>query len=445
VQLSFAERKLVKIVAGSYADVVERRLAAQSQTLQSQRLTQRNRFVVLAINLFRLAHLALQLAVAHSHFNRVTDADIFLEINHESFDKRIQYLDWNAPGRRFEGVSYNDRLLSAGNRYPLWRILFWLSAAILLSVFRPPSQLTSNLVRVVRTCLLAYSRARSSTTRTIYLFRIYRIETPFVAAFLMERGIVVHLVASSSPLSAHNRVLIGDSVKLCHPYQIDEFAFYQDLGACRSCELWSPETMFQLQPHYKNVTLSDHFDIIGLYTQGFRLREELGTLHPDFAAGAVRRERELLSMATAFAQEHPHIRLVIFPHPLERRHYRQSGQHQFGSLVGLPNVEMELSEASSTLQFERVGLGLTLLSSIGFERIYLGFRTIFFVSDLDFVNWDISSPYHRIFFTEQDEFRAAIEKTCAMSHCRFMKRYFDGASYPDLWTTCPTRKSHKND
>ncbi|HEC35429.1 MAG TPA: hypothetical protein ENI39_02720 [Anaerolineae bacterium] len=287
----------------------------------------------------------------------------------------------------------------------------------------------------MRTSLLTFSRTYASTNKTIYLFRIYRIETPFVAAFLKERGLHVHVVTSSSPLSFYHRVLIGDSLKVCHPYQVDEFQHYRRLGACESCELWSPETFCQLEARYKGLVIDEHFDIIGVYTQGHLLRDQLGTLNKDFAVGAIRRETELLEMVATYANNHPDVHFIVFPHPMERRHYKRTGEHQFGGLVRLPNVKVDFSGAAdSTLQFDRVGLGLTTLSSIGFERIYLGFRTIFYVSDLEYINWDIQSPYHKIFFTKQNALLSAVDTVRKMSHREFMHHYFGRLFYPDLWS-----------
>jgi hypothetical protein len=419
----------------TYRGVVERRLEAQSTIQESQKLTQRNRFAVLLISLLRYVKLTLELLGARVRHAPQTDAILFYEDNPEALANRVRFFEWNRPNIPFEGVSYEDKLCAIPNARDVWRVMLWLLGIVLISVLYKPSQLTPHIVRVVRVSLLTLSRVHASTSKTIYLFRIYRIETPFVSAFLKERGIQVHLVASSSPLSAHNRILIGDSLKVCQPYQVDEFQYYRQLGACESCELWSPETFYQLEARYKGLAIDEHFDTVGIYTQGLLLRDRLGTLNKDFATGAVRRETELLEMVAAFAKNHPDVRFIIFPHPMERRHYKKMGEHQFDRLVGASNIEIDFSNtADSTLQFDRVGLGVTLLSSIGFERIYLGFRTIFFASDLEYINWDIESAYHRIFYSESDTFLSAIDTVRSMSHVEFMNRYFGRLFYPVIWS-----------
>jgi hypothetical protein len=432
MQIRSIERSFVRAMTTGLSEIVEKRLRAQSRILESQHFWQKNRLAVLLISLVRYVQLCVELIGARFRPVRQIDGVLFYENDQRSVDTRRRYLQWRNPGTQFVDLSYADKIASIPDRCFVWRVMPRLLFAILLSICYPPSQLTSALVRIVRVCLLTFSRACSSTSQTIYLFRIYRIETPFVAAFLQERGITVHLVASSSPLSFHNRILVGDSLKVCHPYQLDEFAHYRTLGACEHCDLWAPETFHELEPHYQDRLIEENPGIIGVYTQGFRLRDELGTLHPDFAVSAVRREDELLDVVTEYAENHPHVRFIVFPHPLERRHYKASGQYQFVRLADLSNVEIDFStESNSTKQFNRVGLGLTVLSSIGFERIYLGFRTIFYVSDLE-INWDIQSAYHQIFFTDRGTLLAAMDETRVMTHREFMIHYFGRVFYQNL-------------
>ncbi len=67
------------------------------------------------------------------------------------------------------------------------------------------------------------------------------------------------------------------------------------------------------------------------------------------------------------------------------------------------------SDESSVLSFDRVGLGLTTVSTVGFDRLHLGLRTLFFVGDSDFLDPPIPSPFQALFFTAEDEFLPAVE------------------------------------
>lgn len=424
MRIGAIEQAFIRAITTDFSDIIERRLRSQSKILESQHFLHRNRFAVLLVGLVRYVQLVIELLRARLRPVQQSNGVLFYEYTKASLDMRRRYLEWQTPDTQFIGLSSADTITALPDWRFVWRLMFRLLTTILLSIRYPATQLTSALVRIVRACLLIFSRASASTSRTIYLFRIYRIETPFVAAFLRERGITINLVASSSPLSFHNRILIGNSLKICHPYQIDEFEHYRALGACEHCELWAPETFYELQPYYQHRPIEENPGVIGVYTQGFRLRDELGTLHPDFAVGAVRREDELLDIVTEYATNHPHVQFVVFPHPLERRHFKASGQYHFPQLAELPNVKIDFStESNSTKQFDRVGLGLTVLSSIGFERISLGFRTLFYVADLE-VNWEIQSTYHKIFFTTRDTLLTALDENRTLTHCEFMARYF---------------------
>jgi len=425
MQSNWIERWFIRVMTHTYPDLVERRLEASSKILESQKITQKNRWVILVISLLRYINLIIEFLIAHFRPAPQTEALLFWEIYPQEIVGRLKFLKWNKPNAEFESVSYADKLCFVPNILPVWRIMFRLLITILVSALYKPSQLTPHLVRIVRTTLLTFGRAYASTNKTIYLFEIYRIETPFVAAFLMEHGIRVHLIASSAPLSFDNRILIGDSLEVCDPYQVDEFAYYRSMGTCKSCELWSPETFYRLEARYKGLTIDNHFDTIGVYTSGILLRDQLGSLNKEFAAKAIEREIELSNMVAAYARDHPEINVIIFPHPMERRHYHKTGEYPFSKHFKVSNIEVDLSGVGdSTLQFDRVGLGLTNFSSIGFERIHLGFRTIFYVADLEYINWEIESPYHQIFFTERAAFLSAIDQVRQMPHHDFMNHYF---------------------
>lgn len=427
--LSAWERRFIRAIAPAYSDKITSWLEAQPRILESQKFTQTNRFAVFLISAVRAIKLAVEVLKAHSGKALDTDAAIFYEKDPASIEKRIAFLEDNEPDTAFAGVSYNNSVRTVPDASFTFRVLPLLLGTIFASAFRAPSRLTPHLVRIVRTCLLALDRVEASTANQLYLFRISRVETPFVAAFLKEHGIGVHLVASSTPLSFYQRVLIGDSLKACHPYQLDEFQYYRQLGICNSCELWSPETFHRIKEYYAGRSLEEHFETIGVYTQGAQLRDRLGTYAKGFAAKAIRRETELLQMVAFYARAYRDVSFVVFPHPMERRHYARTGDHQFDRLARFPNISVDLQDAAdSTLQFDRVGLGITTLSSIGFERISLGLRTIFYVSELEYINWDIESPYHRLFFAEREVFLSALDAIRRLTHGQFIRRFFGHGS-----------------
>lgn len=178
---------------------------------------------------------------------------------------------------------------------------------------------------------------------------------------------------STTPLTTENHYLIGDSLKLCHPYQADEFRAYRHLGVCENAEMWSPEELELLSRCYGGKQVSDYPMKIGLYTQGFWLRLQKGASGPVVGGEFARQEEDLATYLVTYLTQHHDVQLFVFPHPIERRHYQQTGEYQFKTLAEHPQVTFDVSDTSSMTSFDQIGLGITISSTVGFDRLYNGF------------------------------------------------------------------------
>lgn len=356
-----------------------------------------------------------------------TGVVFFYESNPTSLYDREAYLRYHLMDERFYGISYASRLLPGLPAAELARWLVTLSGYILQAVFFP-SVLSSQAVRIARTCLLAGSTLAAHRQRQIYLFRLYQIETSFLASYLRERGVTVMLIPSTTPLTPVNQRLIGDRLMACNPYQRDEFAHYAALGVCKQLELWSPEDIVQLEEFYAGKEKPDQAGRLGLYTQGFWLRAQMNLMPAALVDEMASSEAGLIQILLSLLDRSPSLSLTIFPHPLERRHYHKTGLHQFGALAGHPQIAIDFSGNNSIFTFNQVGLGLTTVSTIGFDRIFLGFRTLFYIPSNNFLDTRLPSAYQSLFCDTPESLLAQINALQAMSHAEFMQRTF-GAEF----------------
>lgn len=347
----------------------------------------------------------------------------YYEENPQLVEARARYLHYHLPGASFQAITYQDRFDSTSS-CPGWPgLLFRLGALLLASVFQP-SQLSLRYVRIVRTVLLVPNRIPAHAGAEIYLFRIYLFETNFLAARLRERGIYVNLIASTTPLTHYNRFLIGDSLKLCNPYQQDEYPHFQRNYTCRHFELWSPEDIVALAGYYRDKEKPNLSNVIGVYTQGFWLRIQLGIYEENAGKEIAAWEDSLLQIALQMLERHHDLQVIIYPHPLERRHPQKTQQHFGRLLTSHARLRIDFSNQNSTLTFDQVGLGLTTMSTIGFDRLYLGFRTLFFVPPSIFLVNEIPSAYNALFCASPHELAEKIQAVRPMSHAEFMQQTF---------------------
>jgi hypothetical protein len=232
------------------------------------------------------------------------------------------------------------------------------------------------------------------------------------------------LIASTTPLAHYNRYLIGDSLKLCNPYQQDEYTHLQHNYTCRQVELWSPEDIVVLASYYTakpKPTLSNQ---IGVYTQGFWLRIEMGIYEEKAGQELAEWEHDLLQIALKLVEQHHELQLVLYPHPLERRHQQKTMEHFGQLLTSQERIRIDFSDSNSALTFDQVGLGLTTMSTIGFERLYMGFRTLFYLPPSIFLANGIPSAYNVLFCASQEELLAKIQAVRQMPHAEFMQHTF---------------------
>lgn len=373
--------------------------------------------------------------VARSAIRRSPGAEfdaVVIERTPATLPGRLRFVALFRPAERVRGVTADTRLEWPGLSFVL-RILGASLVALLSADRVNPSELTSRSLVVAAACLQAFGCVRRSRFRRAYLFRPYRLESPLIAAALMQQGIEVHVAVGTTPIAAHIRRMVGTTAILSTAYQIDEFRALLPLGAGGRYELWGPTELPEMEQQYAGNQLPDVPDIIGIYTQGFLARIRMGSISEADGRVHLELENRFLSTVEQFARLNPQVRLRIFPHPMERRYYRESGDHGFGSLLELDNVEGGFeSDTSSILAFDTVGLGLTTVSTVGFDRLHLGLRTLFLVGESDLLDSSITSPFQQVFFRRESDLLQAIGAVRLESHSGFMERVFDGA-YGDEW------------
>jgi hypothetical protein len=179
-----------------------------------------------------------------------------------------------------------------------------------------------------------------------------------------------------------------------------------------------------LVKHYESRHIEDTRHILGLYTQGFWLRIQIGKAGETIGQRLAKQEQELIQNMVEYIARFPNVQLVIFPHPQERRHFREHSEHQFGQLDSNTQVKIDFEGASSIYDFDRVGLGITTVSSSGFERIYLGFRTVFYIPYMSFMDLSIRSPYNALFSDNKEELFERIDQIRPMSNDEFLHHFF---------------------
>lgn len=392
-----------------------------------------NWYLVFFRNLGLFAYLVVEVIICSI---RKAPADkksiIAFDTNVNNIEDRKIYFQHNLPEEVVKIVTFHSKFLRLPGLRFTFDTLVKLAGFVMKSIMYQ-SDLSKEYVRIVRMCLLVHGYLLNSSQPVVYLCHPHRWDTTFQAAYFRERMYYVNLVATPyTPLAVHNKYLIADSIKLGDAYQISEFEVYNQLGTCHHYELWPVARSYALVEHYKGRKVEDNKHILGLYTQGFWLRIHIGKVSETIGQQLAVQEKELIQNLIEYLRNFPDVQLIIFPHPMERSHFRENGEHQFGQLAFNPEVTIDFEGSSSIYDFDRVGLGITTVSSSGFERIDLGFRTIFYIPYISFMDLSISSPFNSLFSKDKEELFEKIDQVRPMSHSDFIHHFFDGSFVPKI-------------
>ncbi len=350
---------------------------------------------------------------------------VAFDTNYQNTADRLDYFRYNLPDQPIKLINFYSRLPAIAEKREAITKTLHLGLFLLRALFQP-SELSREYVRTVRACLLVYGYVYASQETAVYLFHLHRHESPFIAAYLQQRNIHVNLVAWDPPLAAHNKYLIGDTLKLCNPYQLDEVLVFKEVSNYRQTDLWPLEKIHRLMAFYKEQPIPHYTNRLGLYTQGFWLRTKIGKAGQESGRLWQEQEQQLIDVIVRYLKTHPELHLTIFPHPLERKRFQEKRDNAFLFLQNHPQITIDFSGTNSMYQFHQIGVGISLMSSSGFERLYLGFRSLFYVPAISFIDPQVKSAYDPLFVRTESDLVEKLDKIRFMTHATFMQHYFGG-------------------
>lgn len=216
---------------------------------------------------------------------------------------------------------------------------------------------------------------KQNRVQELYFYCAYEKDSNALYLLLKSQNVRVIKMFSPNLLSHLHEETLSDVAVLTSPYQRDEI---EHLKYWRVKELynWTPERFHQYKANYidKNSTKAEF--LLGYYSHGSWRRREMG--HPD-ELGDMAAESEVLEKLSSILNKHSDWSIMIFLHPKEKgkveherivRHYK----HYFDS----SQLNFAPREKSSAELFGLVDIGIGGISTILFERMFLGFKTVFY-------------------------------------------------------------------
>jgi hypothetical protein len=134
---------------------------------------------------------------------------------------------------------------------------------------------------------------------------------------------------------------------------------------------WPPEQYMRYSHCYTNAPIPPK-NTIGFYSHGEWVRRKEG--HADPGLAILENEMFILMSLRIFLSKNDQFKLIIFPHPKERNHPEFISYYH--SIFNGVNYEIAATEMRSHLTFHQVNIGLMAYSTLMFERLAMGYKTL---------------------------------------------------------------------
>ncbi len=274
---------------------------------------------------------------------------------------------------------------------------------------------------------------RDNRITHVYDFFPYEKDSNFMSLIFRAEGVLVTKNPSPGPLAIHNRIMIADEVTISTPYQQEELKKFSDTIRVKRHLLWPPEKSFTYYHRYINHIPTTRYTI-GFYSHGQWVRKAQS--HADDGVTSNDGENEILRWLSRFLRENPHFKLTIFPHPKEKRQENLGLMRSFyRSQLGDTNYEILEAGVGTMLSLEKVDIAVVLISTVIFERMFCGYKTIIGNNAIKSFPMNLS-PLNNICFQSYEGMSTLLLEIAEQREDDYFKKYnleaYKFTSYPVL-------------
>lgn len=271
----------------------------------------------------------------------------------------------------------------------------------------------------------------------LYDFIPYEADGNAAALAAKMAGVRVTKIPSSGPLSTHNRWMLADEVILSSAYHLEELPLLQRSMRVKEKTLWPPEKAFTYLNAYKNRPVPPA-KTIGYLSHAEWIRREEGHGHNGIDVQGT--EQEMWRDLIRYIKSREGYRLIIFPHPHERKPELKDRMERFYHEL-FHEIEYEIiDEKWKTSQaFHKVDVAVVSYSTIIYERLFCGYKLLIATNKISEFPLK-GSPLNAICFKDFDSMERMLDKAEKQSNDEFYKdnhlvgyRYFD---HPGLEEMC---------
>jgi hypothetical protein len=223
-----------------------------------------------------------------------------------------------------------------------------------------------------------------SQSRQMYDFAPFSNASNWGTLVYQKSGIEIIKVPSIGPLASHMSHVLADRLIVSNPYHEEEVSFFQKTIRVKTIDRLLPKHASFLSKYIQH-SHDPAKGVIGFYSHASWIRELED--HGESLFGAPKQEAELLrSIASYCNAAEASYRIIIFTHPRERESSKRVQVTEYYRSIIADTVDFELylgSDRSSSI-FELADVGVGTMSTVLFERLLAGYKTLFYTQDMPF-------------------------------------------------------------
>lgn len=208
----------------------------------------------------------------------------------------------------------------------------------------------------------------------VYDFAPYLIDANLAYLATKSDDFTYSKLPSPGPLSTHHHILFCDELILSSPYQFEEIKKLPNIHYTR-LQKWIPEYGFTYIDQYISLKDEAPSQTIGYYSHGGWLRQAQG--HTDDGLNIPEAEEQLLKDLGTFLATNSTFKLIIFPHPREKKEAVWNDTIAFYEQFFPQNEHVSINEQGlqTSKAFHHVDIAVAAFSTILYERLFCGYKT----------------------------------------------------------------------
>jgi len=313
-------------------------------------------------------------------------SNLILDANSSSRELRIEYLKYFTKIKDFDFISYNELLFFKSNYQKLIFFIYSAPMVMLMLILSQFYKSRSSFALTIEYALVLKNIFKiinsNPKLNTIYYFSIAERESNLFAFFFQRKKIRVVKIASDTPIGFWNQNILSNDLIICNKYQCDEIKFFKSSLSIDKTIFFGPELSLKYNKLYDSNTRTLK-NTIGFYSTASWVRRAEG--HIDQGVDFMESEKKVISCLRNIVLENKNLRLYIFLHPKEKNSkYLAKSFKYYKSLFKDGCFEIVQSPKSSSELFHKVDLGVAFNSTILHERIFCGFKTLFYPNNPNF-------------------------------------------------------------